>query len=123
MRFRHLYESTGLSGGEDKVDLIHVSAGIVSTEHHAAITHPTMFLPHGVNVKYAEAVKKAVNIPVVTVGAITDPDFGEQILAEDRADVISMARGLIADPYFPKKAKTGSKVFTPPEIPWKDAFS
>jgi len=93
---------------DGKVDFIHVSAGLDPEEAQAVHTHPTMFLPHGVNVKYAEAVKKAgVKTPVVTIGAINTPELAEQILAEGRADIIAMARTLIADPHFPEKAALG----------------
>lgn len=67
-----------------------------------------MFLPHGVNVHYAAAIKAAgVKTPVVTLGGITTPELAEQILAEGKADVIAMARASIADPHFPDKARHG----------------
>lgn len=92
---------------ENKIDLVHVSAGLDTIGRFAVITHPTAFLPQGCNVKYAEAVKQAVNIPVVTVGAITTPELAEQILAEGKADIVAMARAIIADPEFANKARTG----------------
>lgn len=92
---------------EDKVDLIHVSAGAHSVISTMTTMHPSMFLPHGCNVYLAEAVKKEVKIPVVTVGGISDPLQMEEIIAKGRADIISMARGLLADPDLPKKAKQG----------------
>lgn len=94
---------------EDKIDLLHVSAALDTTREQAVMTHPTIFLPHGVNVKYAEAIKKNVNIPVVTVGAITDPEMAEEIISEGKADIVAMIRALIADPYFPNKAKAGNR--------------
>ena len=93
---------------DGKVDLIHVSAGLDTEEAQAVHTHPTMFLPHGVNVHYAAAIKAAgVKTPVVTIGGINDPDLAESILAEGKADVIAMARASIADPWFPEKARHG----------------
>ena len=93
---------------DGKVDLIHVSAGLDTEEAQAVHTHPTMFLPHGVNVHYAADIKAAgVKTPVVTIGGITTPELAEQILAEGKADVISMARASIADPWFPEKARHG----------------
>lgn len=93
---------------DGKVDLIHVSAGLDIEEAQAVHTHPTMFLPHGVNVHYAAAIKAAgVKTPVVTLGGINTPELAEQILAEGKADVIAMARQSIADPYFPEKARHG----------------
>ncbi len=93
---------------DGKVDIIHVSAGLDTEEAQAVHTHPTMFLPHGVNVHYAADIKAAgVKTPVLTLGGITDPSLAESILAEGKADIIGMARGLIADPHLPEKAKHG----------------
>jgi 2,4-dienoyl-CoA reductase-like NADH-dependent reductase (Old Yellow Enzyme family)/thioredoxin reductase len=92
---------------DGKVDLIHVSAGNHEVPEAFVITHPTMFLPDGVNVKYAAEIKKHVKTPVATVGALADPELMEEILASGKADVVEMARGLIADPDLPHKARTG----------------
>lgn len=92
---------------QDKVDLLHVSAGAHYFVDTMTTMHPSMFLPHGCNVYLAEAVKKAVAIPVTTVGGISDPAQMEEIIAGERADVIAVARGLIADPEIPKKALYG----------------
>ena len=93
---------------DGKVDLIHVSTGLDIREAQAVRTHPTMFLPSGVNVHYAAAIKAAgVKTPVVTLGGINTPELAEQILSEGKADVIAMARASIADPYFPEKARHG----------------
>ena len=54
-----------------------------------------------------EALKKAVNLPVITQGRITDPRQAERVLAEGKGDLIGMARALIADPEFALKAMEG----------------
>jgi 2,4-dienoyl-CoA reductase-like NADH-dependent reductase (Old Yellow Enzyme family)/thioredoxin reductase len=92
---------------ESKVDLIHVSAGAHSVINTMTVMHPSMFLPHGCNVYLAEAVKKAVKIPVVTVGGISDPVQMEEIISSGKADIIALARGLLADPEIPRKAQFG----------------
>ncbi len=93
---------------DGKVDLIHVSAGLDTEDAQAVHTHPTMFLPHGVNVHYAAAIKAAgVKTPVVTIGGINTPELAESIIADGKADVVAMARASIADPYFPEKARHG----------------
>jgi 2,4-dienoyl-CoA reductase-like NADH-dependent reductase (Old Yellow Enzyme family)/thioredoxin reductase len=92
---------------EHKVDLLHVSAGAHYLVDTMTTMHPSMFLPHGCNVYLAEAVKKAVNIPVVAVGGISDPTQMEQIIAEGQADIVALARALLADPELPNKAKYG----------------
>ena len=93
---------------DGKVDIIHVSAGLDTEEAQAVHTHPTMFLPHGVNVHYAADIKAAgVKTPVLTIGGINTPELAEQILEEGKADIVAFTRALIADPYFPEKAKHG----------------
>lgn len=54
----------------------------------------------------AEGVKKAVTVPVIAVGRIT-PEAGESILAEGKADLIAIAKGLLADPELPNKVASG----------------
>ena len=92
---------------QDKIDLVHVSAGIDTRLDLTLQAHPSIFQPHGCNVPFAEAMKKAVDIPVVTVGAISSPQMAEQILAEGKADAVAMCRALIADPDLPAKARAG----------------
>ncbi len=93
---------------DGKVDILHVSAGLDTEEAQAVHTHPTMFLPHGVNVHYAADIKAAgVKTPVVTIGGINTPELAESILEEGKADMVAMVRALIADPYLPEKAKHG----------------
>ena len=92
---------------EDLVDLIHVSAG--SYQFGFFNTHPSMFAEHGVNVHLAAEIKKHVSKPVATIGAINDPEMMEKILAEGKADVIYMARELLADPYLPQKVSSGEE--------------
>jgi len=92
---------------QDKVDILHISAARDCSDEGSVITQPTVFLKNGCNVYMAEAVKKVVNIPVMTVGAITSPELCEEIVAEGRADLVAMARAIIADPDFARKARTG----------------
>ncbi len=92
---------------DGKVDLIHVSAGTQESAYSEALMHPTVFQKHGENVCYAAEIKKHVKTPVVTVGALSDPDAMEEILASGQADILALGRGLIADPYLPKKLMEG----------------
>jgi 2,4-dienoyl-CoA reductase (NADPH2) len=52
-------------------------------------------------------VKEAVTIPVIASNRINDPDVAEQLLASGAADLVSMARPLLADPEFALKTRTG----------------
>lgn len=92
---------------QDKIDLIHVSAGM-HNDKWMTVTHPCDFLPPTPNVFLAEDVKKAgVKIPVVTIGGIQNLDSAEKIIADGRADVVSIARGFIADTQLGEKAYEG----------------
>lgn len=59
------------------------------------------------NVAQAEAIKNVVDVPVMLVGRIHDPEVAEQILENGQADLIAMARPLLADPYLPQKVMAG----------------
>ncbi|KNZ41898.1 FAD-dependent oxidoreductase [Acetobacterium bakii] len=89
---------------EDKIDLLHVSAG--TYQRGFGITHPSMFVPHGCNVHLAAEIKKHVKVPVATLGGLNDPAMMEEIIASGKADVVEMARALLADPELPKKVIT-----------------
>lgn len=86
---------------EDKIDLLHISAG--TYQRGFGITHPSMFVPHGCNVYLAAEIKKHVKVPVATLGGLNDPAMMEEIIASGKADVVEMARALLADPKLPKK--------------------
>lgn len=90
---------------EDLADLIHVSAG--SYQFGFFRTHLPMFAPHGDNVHLAAEIKKHVSKPVATIGALNDPAQMEEIIASGKADVIYMARALLADPELPNKVTAG----------------
>lgn len=92
---------------EGHVDLIHVSAGSHEDDRVFTVTHPSMFLDDGVNVKYAAEIKKHVSTPIATVGALSDPEMMEEIIASGKADVVELARGLICDPDLPIKSRSG----------------
>ena len=92
---------------DGKADLIHVSVGSHEVPEAFPVTHPSMFLPDGANVKYAAEIKKHVKTPVATVGSLSDPALMEEIIASGQADVITIGRALMADPSLPDKARAG----------------
>ncbi len=92
---------------QDKVDLIHVSAGVHNPEY-MTVVHPCGFQPHMPNLPLAAKMKAAgLKIPVVTIGGIQDLDSAEAALADGKADIVTVARGWIADPDLGKKAREG----------------
>ena len=92
---------------DGKADILHVSAGHHEIGDAFLVTHPSMFMEDGVNVKYAAEIKKHVKTPVATVGALTDPEMMEEIIASGKADIVQIGRQSIADPDLPIKARLG----------------
>lgn len=86
---------------EPYIDLLHVSAG--TYQKGFGDTHPSMFKEHGCNVYLAAEIKKHVSVPVATIGGLNDPEQMEEIIASGKADVVYMARALLADPFLPRK--------------------
>ena len=94
---------------DGKVDMIHVSAATFNDRTAGLRMFPSVFLPRGCNVYLAEAIKKAVKTPVVTVGSLNDPAHMEEILESGKADMVTLGRALLADPYLPEKARKGNE--------------
>lgn len=92
---------------EDKIDLLHVSAGLLGESR--VIPHmiqPTYF-PHCYNVHRAEKLKKALKVPIATIGSIHDMNEAEEIIASGKADVVAMARAILVDPEIVSKTIQG----------------
>jgi 2,4-dienoyl-CoA reductase-like NADH-dependent reductase (Old Yellow Enzyme family) len=74
---------------------------------------PSTNYPDGANIYLAEGIKAYLNArgfgtPVVATGKIRTPELAESILTEGRADLIGMARALLADPDWPLKVRQGA---------------
>ena len=78
-------------------DFLDISSGGVSP-------HQKITLGPGYQVPFAEKIKGEVTIPVMTVGLITEPKQAEEILQHGKADMVALARGMIADPRWPWRA-------------------
>ncbi|MDC7125603.1 MAG: NAD(P)/FAD-dependent oxidoreductase [Spirochaetales bacterium] len=87
---------------EDKVDLIHVTAGIYHS-HVETKAFSSMFDKHGCNVDLAAAIKKNVKVPVAAVGGFNDPELIDRVIGEGMCDFVAMGRQQFADPDFVKK--------------------
>ncbi|MCX2976688.1 FAD-dependent oxidoreductase [Candidatus Marimicrobium litorale] len=59
------------------------------------------------NAANAESIRNVVNVPVMAVGRIHDPDLAESIIRNGQADLVAMARPLLADPELPNKVASG----------------
>ena len=72
-------------------DYIHVSSGGLSPAQQITVGP-------GYQTGFAEAVKEAVDMPVIAVGQISDPRQAETILSSGQADMIALARPMLFNP-------------------------
>ncbi|WP_303869457.1 FAD-dependent oxidoreductase [Acetobacterium wieringae] len=93
---------------QDKVDLVHVSAGMLLDDEMVPITTQPSYLKRGYNAHYAASIKKApgIHVPIITVGSI-DLELASEIIENNEADMCAMIRTVIADPNSVNKARTG----------------
>lgn len=91
-------------------DFVDVSSGGVSLQQKIT-TGP------GYQVHFAEAVKQATGLVTMAVGMITEAEQAGAIVAEGKADLVAMARGLLHDPYWAWHAaeQLGAQVHVPPQ--------
>ena len=75
--------------------------------HEARVPTIATSVPRGAFAWVTQKMKGEVSIPLVTSNRINTPEVAEQLLADGMADMVSMARPLLADPEFVKKAAQG----------------
>jgi 2,4-dienoyl-CoA reductase (NADPH2) len=75
------------------VDAFHVSGGVIDWNCIEIIAGSSY--PDGLNVPAAAAIKQVVDVPVMVVGRIHDPQFAESILREGQTDLIVMVRPML----------------------------
>lgn len=93
---------------EAGVDIINVTAGIFDSPYYPVV--PYMNQPRGVYAKFSTKIKEVVeNAKVCVVGRINTPEIAEEILLDNKADMVAMGRALIADPLFPNKVQQGRR--------------
>lgn len=93
---------------QDHLDILQVSAGMHNPKWMTWV-HPCGFRPPMPNVCVAEAFKKTgkFHVPIVTLGAIDSLESAEKIIEDGKADLVTMARSLIADPELIHKGVKG----------------
>ena len=82
------------------VDLIDCSAGGIAPHVKIPSIHP------GYQVPYAERLRREAGIATGAVGMIRTPELAEEIVQNGRADLVFLARALLADPAWPLRAAT-----------------
>ncbi|MFF1596122.1 FAD-dependent oxidoreductase [Streptomyces mirabilis] len=75
--------------------------------HEARIPTIATSVPRGAYTWVTKKVMGAVSIPLVTTNRINTPELAEQLLADGHADMVSLARPMLADPDFVAKAAAG----------------
>ncbi|MEC2056821.1 NADPH dehydrogenase NamA [Peribacillus psychrosaccharolyticus] len=81
---------------QDGVDLIDVSSGAVAPARIKAFP--------GYQVPFSDTIKHGADIPTGAVGLILSPAQADEIIQNDRADLILLGRELLRDPYWPRTA-------------------
>ncbi|UXR65935.1 NADH:flavin oxidoreductase/NADH oxidase [Bdellovibrio bacteriovorus] len=89
---------------------IHVSSGGLDPRQNIT-------LGAGYQVEFAEKIKHGAQVETIAVGLITDPEHAEEILQNEKADAIAIARAVLYDPRWPwhAAAKLNASVKCPPQ--------
>ena len=89
-------------------DFLHVSSGGVSPQQQIPIGP-------GYQVHLAARLRSEVNMPVIAVGLITEPEQAETIIASGQADLVGIARAVLFEPHWPWRAaaELGAQVTAP----------
>lgn len=74
------------------IDIVHVSTGGLVPAH--IDVYP------GYQVNYSNTIRERCNIPTIAVGLITDVNMAEEILSNNRADLVAVGRELLRNPHF-----------------------
>jgi len=92
------FEASGL------IDFMDLS---IATFYNLYLVEGSMHTPLGYTIPLAAGIREKIKLPVFCTGRINDPVMAEKVLASGQADMIGMCRGLICDPFLPKKAQEG----------------
>lgn len=82
---------------EAGVDLLDISGGLMG--------YPTQVKEEGFFLYLSEAMKEVVEAPVLITGGFKTPEFANQVIQEERADLVGVGRTLLKDPQWGKKAR------------------
>jgi 2,4-dienoyl-CoA reductase (NADPH2) len=79
--------------------------------HESRIPTISMLVPRAYYAFAGDRIRKHVSIPIICSNRINDPEVAEDLLAAGKADFVSAARALLADPEFAAKARNGRQSF------------
>ena len=92
---------------DGQVDYFNMWQGMVPSPRSGRMHWPSYYYKPGEFTYLPAALKAVVALPVVGTGRMDSPAVAEKAIADGKADIIGMARTLIADPHFPNKARRG----------------
>ncbi|WHL19634.1 NADPH-dependent 2,4-dienoyl-CoA reductase [Stenotrophomonas acidaminiphila] len=75
--------------------------------HEARVPTIATSVPRAAFTAVTAKLRPHVGVPVIAVNRINMPDVAERVLADGQADMVSLARPLLADPQWPAKARAG----------------
>jgi 2,4-dienoyl-CoA reductase (NADPH2) len=85
-----------------------VGATLINTGigwHEARVPTIATSVPRATFAQVTERMKQELSVPLITTNRINSPEVGEAIIAGGQADIVSMARPMLADADFVKKAE------------------
>ncbi|MFC8309574.1 FAD-dependent oxidoreductase [Streptomyces olivaceus] len=100
-----LGEVIALAGAVEAAGATLINTGI--GWHEARIPTIATSVPRGAYTWVTKRLMGEVSVPLVTTNRINTPELAEQLIAEGTADMVSMARPMLADPDFVAKAAAG----------------
>jgi 2,4-dienoyl-CoA reductase-like NADH-dependent reductase (Old Yellow Enzyme family) len=94
---------------QEYIDLVNVSAGLIVETRGQFYCMPPYYRKRAANVPYAKQIKAdpQIRIPVSVVGGITTMRVADDLIAEGAADMVAIARALLADPDLLNKSYRG----------------
>lgn len=91
---------------EDRIDILHISAGLLSNPETIPIGFVPTYLPRGPHVKYAEKIREKISLPISVVGSM-DIELADKLIGEGVIDLVDIVRPLIADQDYVNKHYKG----------------
>jgi 2,4-dienoyl-CoA reductase-like NADH-dependent reductase (Old Yellow Enzyme family)/thioredoxin reductase len=101
---------------QSHLDSVHLSGGWIFHDDLIRKMMPSYTEPRCLNIERTAIIKEALDIPVTCVGNIPSMQAAEEILAAKQADLVAMARNILADTDFVHKAYRGRQDETRPCI-------
>ncbi|HSH44183.1 MAG TPA: NAD(P)-binding protein [Arenicellales bacterium] len=95
---------------EAGADAIHVTAGHYRSLPSAEVMIPPMAYPEGMFLDYAAEVRRLVDVPVIGVGRLGNPEAAMAAVADGKVDFVALGRPLLADAKWVAKVGAGRPV-------------